>query len=161
MPPGDHRGSYRAGWLQNNHPRAARQANGFMTRQFFQTRLKFLQASQQRFTDWGEADNYRRVGGALDEFHDLFVLITSYYQRRRWTSKAKPIWYRQSQLSNDRCDRWFGHTPYGRMFSPFSKYRQDTPRPARKSKRRFRSRHLIGKFRSSGSSNAAIRAAMA
>src|SRR5439155_5309537 len=91
---------------------------GFMTRRFFQTRLKFLQASQQRFTDWGEADNYRRVGGALDEFHDLFVLITSYYQRRRWTSKAKPIWYRQSQLSNDRCDRWFGHTPLCSAPSP-------------------------------------------
>src|SRR6266705_1047260 len=132
-----------------------------MTPQFFQTRLKFLQASQQRFTDWGEADNHRRVGAALDEFHDLFVLMTSYYQRRRWISRAKPIWYRQTQLSNDRSDRWFGHTPYGRMFSPFSKYRQDgSPRPTHKSKRPFRSIHLLGKFRSKGSSNAAVRAAM-
>jgi len=131
-----------------------------MTAQFFQTRFKFLQASQQRFTDWGEADNHRRVGAAIDEFHDLFVLITSFPQRLRWISRAKPVWYRRTQLSNDRADRWFGHTPYGRMFSPFSKYRQDAPRPTRKLKRHFRSTHLLGKFRSRGSSSAAVRAAV-
>jgi hypothetical protein len=94
-----------------------------MTPLFFQTRARFLSASQQRFTNWGEADNYRRVGAALEEFHDLFVLISPYYQRRRWMSKPKPIWYRQKQLVNDSCDRWLGRTPFGKMFSPFSKYR--------------------------------------
>src|SRR5438093_9523455 len=87
-----------------------------MTPQFFQTRARFLRASQQRFTDWGEANNHRRVGAALEEFHDLFVLMSSYYGRRRWISKAKPVWYRQQQLSHDACDRWLGHTPYGRTF---------------------------------------------
>ena len=94
-----------------------------MSPQFFQTRLKFLHASQQRFTEWGEADNHRRVGAALEEFYDLFVLITSYYQRLHWIRRVRPIWYRQTQLSNDSCDRWLGLTPYGRLFSPFSKYR--------------------------------------
>lgn len=37
---------------------------------------------------------------------------------------------------------------------------QDLARPTVKSRRRFASAHLLGKFRSSGSSNAAIRAAM-
>jgi len=32
----------------------------------------------QRFTDWGEAANHRIVGAGLEEFHDLFVLISSY-----------------------------------------------------------------------------------
>ena len=91
---------------------------------FFQTRARFLRASQQRFTDWGEANNHQRVGAALSEFHDLFVVMSSYHQRLRWVKKPKPIWYRQEQLSRDRSDHWFGHTPYGRMFSKFTKYRQ-------------------------------------
>ena len=37
---------------------------------------------------------------------------------------------------------------------------QDLSRPAQKSKRRFASRHLLGKFRSQGSSNAQVRAAL-
>jgi hypothetical protein len=37
---------------------------------------------------------------------------------------------------------------------------QDLARPAPKSRRRFASTHLIGKFHSKGSTNAAIRAAM-
>lgn len=37
---------------------------------------------------------------------------------------------------------------------------QDLARPAPKSKRRFASAHLLGKYRSAGSSNAAVRAAM-
>ena len=92
-----------------------------MSPQFYQTRAQFLRASQQRFTDWSEADNHRRVGAALGEFHDLFVVMSSYYQRLRWMRKAKPIWYRQEQLSRDSCDRWLGHTPYGRMFSNFER----------------------------------------
>src|SRR3954469_15707454 len=93
-----------------------------MTPQYFKTRAKFLRASQQRFTDWHEANNHRRVGAALSEFHDLFVLMSSYYQRQRWMYKPKPIWYRQEQLSRDMCDRFLGRTPYGRMFSKFEKY---------------------------------------
>ena len=91
---------------------------------FFQTRARFLHSSQQRFTDWGEANNHRRVGAALEEFYDLFVLMSSYYERVRWISRRKPVWYRQRQLVNDSCDRCIGHTPYGRMFSMFSKYRE-------------------------------------
>ncbi len=96
-----------------------------MTPQFFQTRARFLLASQQRFTDWGEANNHRRVGAALSEFHDLFILVSSYYGRLRWVSRKRPIWYRQRRLCNDACDRFLGHTPYGRMFSKLSKYRSD------------------------------------
>ena len=95
-----------------------------MSPQFFKTRARFLRASQQRFTDWREANNHRRVGAALSEFHDLFVLMSSYYPRQRWMYKPKPVWYRQEQLIRDRCDRWLGRTPYGRMFSPFAKYRE-------------------------------------
>jgi hypothetical protein len=90
-----------------------------MSAEFFKTRTRFLRASQQRFKDWGEDNNHQRVGGALSEFHDLFVVISSYYQRLRWIKKPKPIWYRQEQLLKDSSDRWFGHTPYGRMFSKF------------------------------------------
>ena len=95
-----------------------------MTPQYFKTRARFLRHSQRRFTDWHEADNHRRVGAALSEFHDLFVLVSSYYQRRRWMYKPKPIWYRQEQLIRDRSDCWLGRSPYGRMFSPFTKYRE-------------------------------------
>lgn len=91
-----------------------------MNQQFFKTRSRFLKASQQRFTDWGEANNHRRVGAALTEFHDLFVVMSSYYARLRWMYKPKPVWYRREQLSRDACDRWLGHTPYGRMFSKFA-----------------------------------------
>ena len=91
---------------------------------FFQTRAKFLKANQQRFTDWGEADNHRIAGASLDEFHDLFVLISSYYQRLRWISKRKPIWYRWDQLMADAGDRFIGRTPYGKMFSPLSGLRK-------------------------------------
>src|SRR5436190_23972103 len=95
-----------------------------MTQQYFKARAQFLRASQQRFTDWGEANNHQRVGAALSEFHDLFVIMSPYYQRLRWMCKPKPVWYRQKQISSDACDRWLGQTPYGRMFSPFSKYRE-------------------------------------
>jgi hypothetical protein len=95
-----------------------------MSPQFFQTRARFLRASQQRFTNWGEANNHQRVGAALSEFHELFVVMTSYHQRLRWIRKPKPVWYRQQQLSRDRSDRWFGHTPYGRMFSEFGMYQE-------------------------------------
>ncbi len=61
---------------------------------FYQTRARFLRASQQRFTDWDEANNHRRVGAALSEFHNLFVVMSGYYQRLRWIKKPKPIWYR-------------------------------------------------------------------
>ena len=37
---------------------------------------------------------------------------------------------------------------------------QDLARPARRSKRRFASLHLLGRFRSRGSSNAQVRAAL-
>jgi len=94
-----------------------------MSPNFFKARAEFLRSSQQRFTDWGEAGNYRRVGAALDEFHSLFVLITSYYGRQHWTKRRKPLWYRQEQLLPDSSDRSFGHTPYGRKFSKFAKYR--------------------------------------
>ncbi len=86
---------------------------------FYQARAGFLRASQQRFTDWGEANNYRRVGAALSEFYDLFVVMSAYYQRLRWIAKPKPVWYRQEQLLRDSSDRCFGHTPYARMFSKF------------------------------------------
>ena len=94
-----------------------------MSPRFFQARGQFLRSSQQRFTDWGEANNYRRVGGALGEFHDLFVGMSSYYQRLRWINRPTPVWYRQAQLLRDQSDRWFGHTPYGRRFSKFSRFR--------------------------------------
>lgn len=94
-----------------------------MSPQFYQTRVRFLRASQRRFTGWGEAANHRRVGAALGEFHDLFV-GASYFQRLRWVKRSKPIWYRQKQLLRDSSDRWLGHTPYGRMFSKFGKYRE-------------------------------------
>jgi hypothetical protein len=48
--------------------------------------------------------------------------MPSYYQRLRCMSRPKAVWYRREQLSKDACDRWMGHTPYGRMFSKFSKW---------------------------------------
>ncbi|MEY2428231.1 MAG: hypothetical protein QOJ40_1116 [Verrucomicrobiota bacterium] len=51
--------------------------------------------------------------------------MSSYYQRLRWMCKPKPVWYRQEQLNRDACDRWLGHTPYGRMFSKFARNRWD------------------------------------
>ena len=95
-----------------------------MSSQFLKTKARFLRSSQQRFTDWGEANNHQRVGAALIEFHDLFVIMSSYYQRLRWICKPKSIWYRQEQLCRDASDRWFGHTPYGRAFSKFAKYQE-------------------------------------
>jgi hypothetical protein len=86
---------------------------------FFQTRAKFLKANRERFAGWGEANNHRITGAGLDEFHDLFVSMCSYYQRLSWISEKRPIWYRRAQLSNDTCDRWLGQTPYGKMFSKF------------------------------------------
>jgi hypothetical protein len=87
---------------------------------FFQARARFLKANRERFTEWGEANNHRIVGADLDEFHSLFVLMCAYYGRLRWISKRKPVWYRREQLSADACDRWFGHTPYGKMFGKFA-----------------------------------------
>ena len=91
-----------------------------MTSQFFQTRASFLRANRRRFSDWGEANNHRITGAGLEEFHNLFVLISSYEQRLRWISKTKPVWYRQEQLIRDACDRWLGRTPYGKQFSKFA-----------------------------------------
>jgi hypothetical protein len=82
-----------------------------------QTRAKFLRASRKRFADWGEANNHRQVGGALSEFHELFVVDASFYERLRWIQGKKPIYYRQAQLVEDVCDRMLGRTPYGKMFS--------------------------------------------
>ncbi len=65
-------------------------------------------------------------------FHDLFLLMSSYYQRLQWNKKPKPIWYRQEQLIRDRCDRRFGHTPYDRMFMKFTKYPQQSQQCSRK-----------------------------
>jgi hypothetical protein len=88
-----------------------------MTAVFYQTRARFLQASRRRFADWGEADNHRQVGGAISEFHELFVVHSSYYERLRWIRARKPLYYRRAQLAEDHCDRFLGRTPYGRMFS--------------------------------------------
>ncbi|MCI0535872.1 MAG: hypothetical protein L0Z50_11670 [Verrucomicrobiales bacterium] len=59
-----------------------------MSPQFFQTRAKFLRANQQRFADWGEANNHRVAGARRDEFHGVFVRTSSYYRRMRWVFKA-------------------------------------------------------------------------
>ena len=91
---------------------------------FSQTQAKFLQASRKRFADWGEADNHRHVGGAISEFHELFVVDSSYYERLRWIRGKKPIYYRQARLVEDRCDRMLGRTPCGKMFSKLTKYRR-------------------------------------
>ena len=90
--------------------------------QFFQTKANFLRASQQRFTDWGEANNHQRVGAAIEEFYSLFVVHSSYFQRLRWMRKPKPVWYRQAQLVADSCDRWLGKTPYGKMVCFFARH---------------------------------------
>ena len=91
---------------------------------FSQTRAKFLQASRKHFADWGEASNHRQVGGAISEFHELFVVASSYYDRRRWIRREKPIYYRQAQLVEDICDRMLGRTPYGERFSKLTQYRR-------------------------------------
>jgi hypothetical protein len=91
---------------------------------FYQTRTKFLQASRKRFADWGEASNHRQVGGGISEFHELFVVNSSCYERLRWIRRKKPIYYRQAQLVEDLCDRMLGRTPYGKMFSKLAKYRR-------------------------------------
>jgi hypothetical protein len=91
---------------------------------FYQTQAKFLRASRKRFADWGEANNHRQVGGALSEFHELFVVDASFYERLRWIQGKKPIYYRQAQLVEDVCDRMLGRTPYGKMLSKLTKYRQ-------------------------------------
>jgi hypothetical protein len=72
---------------------------------FYQARAKFLRASRKRFADWGEANNYRQVGGALAEFHGLFVVSSTYYERLRWIRGKKPVYYRQRQLVQAACDR--------------------------------------------------------
>jgi hypothetical protein len=92
-----------------------------MRQSFLEAKVNFLRASQRRFTDWGEANNHRRIGAAIEEFYDLFVVSSSYYQRVRWIHGAKPVWYRQAQLSADSCDRWLGQTPYGKMFCMFAR----------------------------------------
>ena len=84
---------------------------------FYQTRARFLQASRKRFAGWGEANNHRQVGGAMSEFHELFVVASSSYGRLRWVRRKKPIYYRRAQLGEDTCDRTLGRTPYGKMFS--------------------------------------------
>ena len=88
-----------------------------MTSLFYQTQARFLQASKKRFANWGEANNHRQVGGAISEFHELFVVYSSYYGRLRWIRGKKPIYYRQRQVIEDGCDRMLGRTPYGKMFS--------------------------------------------
>jgi hypothetical protein len=96
-----------------------------MTPQFFQTRARFLQSSRERFSEWGEANNHRIVGASMSEFFDLFVGICDYYGRLKWISPKRPIWYRHEQLVNDQCDRFLGRTPYGKMFSKFSKFTEE------------------------------------
>jgi hypothetical protein len=91
---------------------------------FYQTRARFLQASRKRFAGWGEANNHRQIGAALSEFHALFVVGSSYYERRRWIGRKKPIYYRQAQLGEGICDRMLGRTPYGKMFSKLSQCRR-------------------------------------
>ena len=76
-----------------------------MTAEFFQARAGFLKANQQRFAEWGEANNHRITGAGLDEFHNLFVVISSYHQRLRWISKPKSVWYRREQLSRAAVER--------------------------------------------------------
>jgi len=93
-----------------------------------QTRGKFLRASRKRFADWGEANNHRQVGGAISEFHEIFVVHSSYYERLRWIRGKKPLYYRQAQLGQDMCDRFLGHTPYGKMFSKITRCRRAWPR---------------------------------
>ncbi len=88
---------------------------------FYQTRARFLQASRKRFADWGEANNHQQVGAALSEFYGLFVVHCPYYQRLRWIRGKKPIYYRQAQLGDAMCDRFLGHTPYGKMFSKLTR----------------------------------------
>ena len=95
---------------------------------FYQTRARFLQASRKRFAGWGEANNHRQVGGALSEFHELFVVYSSYHERVRWIRCKKPIYYRQAQLGEGLCDRMLGRTPYGKMFSKLTKHRRVLPR---------------------------------
>jgi hypothetical protein len=82
---------------------------GNVTVHFFQTRARFLKANQQRFAEWGEANNHRITGAGLDEFHDLFVLFSRYYGRLGWFSKRRPVWYRQEQLSRDAVARLLRH----------------------------------------------------
>ena len=89
---------------------------------FYQTRARFLRASRKRFADWGEANNHRQVGGAISEFHELFVVYSSYYQRVRWIRGKKPIYYRQRQIIENACDRTLGRTPYGKMFSKLAQH---------------------------------------
>jgi len=95
--------------------------------QFFQTKRNFLRASQRRFTAWGEANNHRRVGAAIEEFHQLFVVHSSYFQRVRWMLKPKPVWYRQAQIIADSVDRWFGKSPYGKMVCFFGRPSYEPP----------------------------------
>jgi hypothetical protein len=94
-----------------------------MNPDFFQTRARFLTANKERFTGWGEANNHCITGAGLAEFHALFVDMSSYYQRLRWVSPQKPVWYRQNQLSTDACDRFVGVTPYGKLFSKIAAMR--------------------------------------
>ena len=111
-----------------------------MSEIFFETRAKFLQASRKRFAGWGEANNHRQTGAAIEEFHDLFVIASSYCDRLRWMHKPKPIWYRQQQLNRDRCDQWIGHTPYGKMFSRISKMTSGARLASKRSKTNGRDR---------------------
>jgi len=90
-----------------------------MNRAFFQTQARFLMANRRRFIDWAEGDNHQITGAGLDEFHNLFVLITPYYQRLSWIARRRPVWYRQAQMSLDASDRCFGLSPYRKMFSRF------------------------------------------
>jgi hypothetical protein len=94
----------------------------------YQTRAKFLQASRKRFAAWGEANNHRQVGGAISEFYELFVVNSLYYERLRWIRGQKPIYYRQSQVIKDGCDRMLGRAPCGRMFSKLTKCQRVCPR---------------------------------
>jgi hypothetical protein len=88
---------------------------------YYQTRARFLQASRKGFAGCSEANNHRQVGVAMSEFYELFVVHSSYYDRRRWIRGKKRMYYRQAQLGKDLCDRMFGHTPYGKMFCQFTR----------------------------------------
>ena len=83
-------------------------------------RARFIRASDRRFADWGKGGSHRKTGAALQEFHDLFVLTSSYYQRLKWLAPKKQVWYRTRQVCHDQCERYFGSTPYGKMVRAFS-----------------------------------------
>jgi hypothetical protein len=56
---------------------------------YYQAKRDFLHASQKRFTEWGEANNHQRVGAAIQEFHDLFVVYSFLLATKTMGPKTK------------------------------------------------------------------------